>query len=53
VLEAMGLGALAESAVRMSGGWASTAEDYALFAAAWRGALARVAARHERHREVA
>ena len=35
VLEAMGLGDLAGCAIRLSGGWSTTAEDWRTAAAAW------------------
>ncbi|OXE36796.1 MAG: aminotransferase [Phenylobacterium zucineum] len=36
VLQAMGLDALAGCAIRVSGGWSTTAEDWAAFVSAWR-----------------
>ena len=45
VLEAMGYGALAESALRASGGWATTEADWMVFAEAWLAAHSRWAAR--------
>ena len=45
VLTAMGLGDLAGCAIRASGGWATTAEDWDRFADVWLAAHARHAAR--------
>jgi cysteine desulfurase len=45
VLTAMGLGPLAEGALRASGGWATTEEDWRRFADAWLRIHARRAAR--------
>lgn len=45
VLEAMGQGDLAGCAIRVSGGWASTEEDWNRFVEAWRQAHDRYAAR--------
>lgn len=46
VLSAMGQGDLAASAIRVSGGWATTEEDWAAFARAWEQVQSRHAARH-------
>ncbi|WP_374655277.1 cysteine desulfurase family protein [Phenylobacterium sp.] len=46
VLSAMGQGDLAACAIRVSGGWATTPEDWAAFAAAWEEIQSRHAARH-------
>lgn len=46
VLNAMDQGDLAACAIRVSGGWATTAEDWAAFAAAWEQIQSRHAARH-------
>ncbi|HEY9236084.1 MAG TPA: aminotransferase class V-fold PLP-dependent enzyme, partial [Phenylobacterium sp.] len=46
VLTAMGLGDLAGCAIRISGGWATTPEDWAAFAQAWEQVHSRHAARH-------
>jgi len=46
VLSAMDQGDLAACAIRVSGGWATTAEDWAAFAAAWEQVQSRHAARH-------
>ncbi len=46
VLAAMGQGDLAACAIRVSGGWATTPEDWAAFAAAWEQVQSRHAARH-------
>jgi len=46
VLTAMGLVDLAGCAIRVSGGWASTEQDWAAFAAAWEQVHSRHAARH-------
>lgn len=46
VLTAMGLDDLAACAIRVSGGWASTEQDWAAFAAAWEQVHSRHAARH-------
>jgi cysteine desulfurase len=46
VLAAMGQGELAACAIRVSGGWATTPEDWAAFAAAWEQVQSRHAARH-------
>jgi cysteine desulfurase len=53
VLAAMGFGPLAEGALRASGGWATTEDDWRRFADAWSGAYARYGARHARAREFA
>jgi cysteine desulfurase len=45
VLIAMGYGPLAGSAIRVSGGWATTAEDWDRFVAVWLSAYARHRAR--------
>ena len=45
VLTAMGFGALADGALRASGGWATTAEDWDRFADVWLEAYARHTAR--------
>ena len=45
VLIAMGYGPLAGSAIRVSGGWATTAEDWDRFVAVWLAAYARHRAR--------
>jgi cysteine desulfurase len=47
VLSAMGQGALAECAIRVSGGWDTTQEDWNRFADAWLEAHARHAARRK------
>ena len=49
VLEAMGQGDLAACAIRVSGGWDSTADDWTRFADAWLHAHARHTARHKEH----
>jgi cysteine desulfurase len=46
VLVAMGLDDLASCAIRVSGGWATTEQDWAAFAAAWEQVHSRHAARH-------
>ena len=46
VLVAMGLDDLAGCAIRVSGGWATTEQDWAAFAAAWEQVHSRHAARH-------
>ncbi len=46
VLTAMGLDDLANCAIRVSGGWATTEQDWAAFAAAWEQVHSRHAARH-------
>ncbi|MGZ6015400.1 MAG: cysteine desulfurase family protein [Phenylobacterium sp.] len=46
VLEAMGQGALAGTAIRVSGGWPTTEADWARFVDVWTVAHARHAARH-------
>jgi cysteine desulfurase len=46
VLAAMGLGDLAAHAIRVSGGWATTEDDWAAFADAWIEVQSRHAARH-------
>ena len=46
VLVAMGLHDLAGCAIRVSGGWATTEQDWAAFAAAWEQVHSRHAARH-------
>jgi len=46
VLTAMGLDDLASCAIRVSGGWATTEQDWAAFAAAWEQVHSRHAARH-------
>lgn len=46
VLAAMGLGDLAGCAIRVSGGWATTEDDWAAFADAWIEVQSRHAARH-------
>ena len=46
VLEAMGQGALAGCAIRVSGGWNTTQADWDRFVEAWSQARARHAARH-------
>ncbi len=46
VLAAMGLGDLAACAVRVSGGWATTEDDWTAFADAWSQIHSRFAARH-------
>ena len=46
VLTAMGLDDLAGCAIRVSGGWATTEQDWAAFAAAWEQVHSRHAARH-------
>lgn len=46
VLTAMGLNDLASCAVRVSGGWATTEQDWAAFAGAWTEVHSRHAARH-------
>ncbi|HLZ77033.1 cysteine desulfurase family protein [Phenylobacterium sp.] len=46
VLEAMGQGDLAASAIRVSGGWSTTQADWDRFVEAWTTAHARHAARH-------
>lgn len=48
VLQAMGLGDLAGGALRASGGWATTAQDWDRFAEAWSTACHRQAARTRR-----
>jgi cysteine desulfurase len=45
VLEAMGLGDLAGCAIRLSGGWSTTAEDWRTAAAAWIELHTRLASR--------
>lgn len=47
VLSAMGLGDLAGCAIRVSGGWSTTPEDWTRFAEVWLQAHARHAARRE------
>jgi cysteine desulfurase len=51
VLEAMGFGPLAEGALRASGGWASSEDDWMRFADVWLAARARHAARVSSRRE--
>ena len=51
VLSAMGFGDLAASALRVSGGWATTRDDWSAFADAWLEGASRLAAR--RRTEVA
>ncbi len=46
VLQAMGLGTLANGALRASGGWATTSQDWERFTEVWLAARARHAARH-------
>lgn len=46
VLAAMGQGELAACAIRVSSGWATQPEDWAVFAAAWEQVQSRHAARH-------
>jgi cysteine desulfurase len=46
VLEAMGQGALAGCAIRVSAGWNTTQDDWDRFVEAWSAAHARHAARH-------
>ena len=46
VLTAMGLGDLAACAIRVSGGWATTEDDWTAFAEAWSQIHSRHAARH-------
>lgn len=46
VLTAMGRGDLASCAIRVSGGWATTEQDWAAFVAAWEQVHSRHAARH-------
>jgi cysteine desulfurase len=46
VLAAMGQGELAGCAIRVSGGWNTTEDDWVRFADAWLEAHARHAARH-------
>lgn len=46
VLSAMGQGELASCAIRVSGGWCTTPDEWATFAEAWLAAHARHAARH-------
>lgn len=46
VLTAMGLDDLASCAIRVSGGWATTEQDWAAFVAAWEQVHSRHAARH-------
>lgn len=46
VLTAMGAGDLASCAIRVSGGWASTEDDWAAFVDAWITVQSRHAARH-------
>lgn len=47
VLAAMGLGDLAACAIRVSGGWSTTPQDWNRFAEAWLESFARHAARRE------
>ena len=49
VLAAMGEAELAGSAIRVSGGWATTEDDWNRFVDAWLAARARQAERHTRH----
>jgi len=53
VLEAMGYGPAAAGALRASGGWATTENDWVRFADAWLEAHARHAGRSAQRREVA
>jgi cysteine desulfurase len=53
VLTAMGMGELASGALRASGGWASTQDDWRRFAQAWRAAYERHGSRTTRAREYA
>jgi len=53
VLEAMGFGPAAAGALRASGGWATTENDWVRFADAWLEAHARHAGRTTQRREVA
>ncbi|HXA40144.1 MAG TPA: cysteine desulfurase family protein [Phenylobacterium sp.] len=46
VLEAMGQGELSGCAIRVSGGWSTTQDDWDRFVEAWSAARARHAARH-------
>jgi cysteine desulfurase len=52
VLATMGLGELAQGSLRVSGGWATTEEDWRRFADAWLAAWERHASR-ERAKEYA
>jgi len=46
VLSAMGFEKLANQAIRVSGGWATTEDDWKRFAEVWLGVYGRMAARH-------
>jgi len=46
VLSAMGYEKLANQAIRVSGGWATTEDDWRRFAEAWLGVYGRMSARH-------
>jgi cysteine desulfurase len=53
VLVAMGLGALAEGGLRVSGGWSTTEQDWRRFVEAWLAARERHVSRHTRAKEYA
>lgn len=53
VLEAMGQGELAACAIRVSGGWSTTENDWNRFVDVWTEAFARHAARHRQPQGVA